>query len=503
MDGRWFDRDGLIRILDRWCLPVVVACVAMFLVVGQVWPGPSGIHFIRQTDSLAFLVHYREYGADLLKPGVLDLRNAPDQGAAASEFPLFYWTLALLEHLFGPMPDSIRWLNLGLIVLAVVWCIRVMTRLLDERLPAYATVLIFVGSPVLAYYAFNFLPDAGVFALVMMGWSLVMPDIVANRPKFRVLPLLLFTLAGAIKAPAAMHLLAWSVLLFFQWIRTRELLSAGRTFALLLGILIVTTWHLYVRAYDAAHDTSYFLTWSEPLWDMSPVERLDTWRLMTEYWWTKYLHPSAWHLFGMFLIILAIRWRHMNRFEWATMFLLWASAAAFVVLFFRKFADHDYYFLTLLPVIIWTMMFGCKVLIQWVKTKWVRGGVYLILAALAIACLLHARLETQRRTTGPATNHARVAPYLKEIRVSVSAIQLPKDARVLVLGDSSANGALTAVARMGWAFPGYPAKPQPPWGEMVDMGATHLLVIDQETPRTLSHRPLVGGNRWSLWEIIR
>jgi hypothetical protein len=127
----------------------------------------------------------------------------------------------------------------------------------------------------------------------------------------------------------------------------------------------------------------------------------------------------------------------------------------------------------------------------------------MVWGGLAIASLLLGRLEIHRRTTGTARDHARVAPYLSGIHGSIAHMGLPTDARVVVLGDSSANGALTAVARMGWAFPGYPAAPEPSVQRMLDMGATHLLVIDHPTPELTGHRHLTGTDHWDLWELTR
>lgn len=484
-----------------WCLPATVVGLALFVVLGQGWVGPTGIHFIRQTDSMAFVVHFREFGANLFAPGVLDLRNAPDHGAAAGEFPLHYWIIACLERTAGPMPMAIRWLSLGAVFLALVHFARTVSQLLEARFTGYAITLTLVGSPVLAYYTFNHLPDALVFALVLSGWSLVMPGLVSDRPRFRWAALVLFTLAGAIKAPAAMHLIAWTVILALH--RPREPLGVGKASALLLGIALVGAWHLYARWYNSHHGTHYFLTWAEPVWAMTPDEQRNTWLLITDYWWTKYLHPSAWHMAGVLCLLLLLRWRHLAQNERAVLALLWASATAFVLLFFRKFADHDYYFLTLLPAIAWTLVFGTKAMFPWLRKPWARTGSAMVWGGLAIASLLLGRLEIHRRTTGTARDHARVAPYLSGIHGSIAHMGLPTDARVVVLGDSSANGALTAVARMGWAFPGYPAAPEPSVRRMLDMGATHLLVIDHPTPELTGHRHLTGTDHWDLWELTR
>lgn len=495
--ARPFSRDRILILL------FTTLCLAFCIAVPNMMPHPSGIHFIRQTDSIAFVVHFREFTSNLFEPGVLDLRNAPDQGAAAAEFPIIYWLLGGLERLVGPMPTALCWLNVVAVLVAQCLFALALAGLFRSSSVALGVASIVTGSSILAHYSFNFLPDAGVYALAMIGWCLAMPSIHTDRPQFQWGPVMLFTLAGAIKAPAAMHLIAWSTVLIIQWTRTKEDRKPTHVLAIMVAAGLVASWHLYARAYNAEHSTNYFLTWSEPIWEMTTAERLGTWQFVTEYWWTKYLHPSAWHVFGLLALVMIIRWRRLVIAERITLLLLLLAGTAFVMLFFRKFADHDYYFLTLLPTLAWVAATGCRLLLEWIGSGFLRGSVSVGIGLLGLSSLILARTEVDRRTTMVPKDHSRIAPYLIEIREHAAKLHLSPEARVVVVGDSSANGALIALGRLGWAFPGYPPSPEPLPDDLVHMGATHLLVVGRATRSHEDFEHLSSGNDWELLKVSR
>lgn len=488
-----------------WIIPVLWSSALLFFCVGMpsMFGAPIGTHFIRQTDSLAFVVHFREFTAGLLSPGVLDLKIAPDSGASAGEFPIFYWFIAWVERLLGPMPNAMRWLSGGSVIIAHASLIRTLSATWNDRVSAYGLITLFSGSSILAFYGFNFLPDAAVYGMVVSGWSLALPDMLKGRPTFSWASLILFVLAAAIKAPTAIHLIAWSVILLVSRILKRGRPTALQVGGIVLGASLITAWHMYARWYNAAHGSNYFMTWAEPIWTMSTVERGQVLDLIWNYWWTKYLHPSAWHLFIALMFILLIRW---GKVVWSMKLLLGLSMAGstgFILLFFRKFADHDYYFITVLPTMILIAVTAWRSLIDHAMHKWVRLGAKCVIGMVALASLILARTEVMRRTTAMPRDHARVAPYLADIREAIRPLDLPLRSKIIVLGDSSANGALTSIGRMGWTYPGYPVAQAPTVQALMERGATHLLAIRQEVPHLTGTTLIEHGKDWSLWRLTR
>lgn len=495
----------LRRQFSDWLLAVVVAGCALFFCVATepMFGGPCGPHFIRQTDSLAFVVRFREFTANLFSPGVFDLRNAPDAGASAGEFPLFYWVLGMAERLVGPMPTALRWVNASLVVIANAILARTLATIFHDRVLGLTLIAVITGSPVLAFYAFNFLPDAGAYALIILGWSTILPGLFNDKVEFKNSTLVFFVVAGMIKAPMALYFVAWCGTLLWAWGKNRENWNSRNLISLGTGAAMILAWHGYAGWYNALHHSHYFLTWSEPFWEMNTLERGRVMDLMWNYWWTKYLHPTVWHVTALLALLVLARHRRIASSIRVALSLALIGTVCFLFLFFRKFADHDYYFITILPALVLLLVTGIKVMIELTSTRILRVTVTGLVSILAISSLLLARKEVVRRAWDDARDYSSASPFLDGIRSVAGTDPLPFDARVIVLGDSSTNAVLSALGRNGWTFPGFPMVAEPSLPELRRAGATHLLSIDSAGMTMNGMEPMVRRPGWSLWKVTR
>lgn len=473
------------------------------------WPqillaGPSGIHYIRQTDSLAFVAYFRTFSTDLFSSGILDLRNAPQQGLCAGEFPLFYWVIGMLERWVGDTPYLLKGLNVLLVLLGHISLTRAMTSILGNALAAMGLGVLFFGSSVLVYYTCNFLPDAGVYGLVLLAWSLVLPGAFRGEVHVSLTAVLLLTLAGLIKAPAAMHLVALSALLIAD---VRKVWSQGVPTRMRLlmppaiGLLLILFWHLHVNHFNAAHDSKYFLTWAEPIWTTPSAEREAVVDLITNYWWSKYLHQTTWHVLLVLTVIAVVRLRAIPSKVLGANVLLLGASACFILLFFRKFADHDYYFLTVLPALVLFTITGIWATFGLLRATWWRWVLVAGIWGLAVSSIALAHLELQRRNVRPADRYSRTQGLVNGLAEAARQMELPLEARVIVLGDSTTNGALLAIGRMGWTFPGFPQTADPDITSLKRDGASHLLYLGETKQLSVSAQLITQTPTWSLWSI--
>lgn len=496
-------RDDLRFIVCA--IPACLILVFVFYGMEILTSGPFGIHYIRQTDSLSFAAYFRNYSLNLFTPGVLDLRNAPDAGRCAGEFPLIYWCIGMLERLFGGMPLLLKWFNLAVVVTGYSLLVRSLVKLFDHRMLGLGLGLLLFSSGVVAFYACNFLPDAAAYGFVLMGWSLVLTDLFKDQVRPNHWTTLLFVLSGLIKAPMAMHLLAWSILQFVlgpgRSHRAGQRIK-GALFHIAL-LCLVATWHLYARWYNAAHGSDYFLTSAQPLWDMSAGDREQVTELVLNYWWTKYLHPSAWHVLALLAGLIALRFRKFASAVQLVVGLLTAATAAFVVLFFKKLADHDYYFLTIMPVVVVFFVAGLWSLFQMLKSPWLRASVTVLCWILAIGATDLAHTELGRRMDHTPDRYSRTAVETTGLAHDLNVLELPTDARIIVVGDSTTNGALLVAGRLGWSYPGFPIPATVALEKVVAEGATHIIYIGKQEQLLISAEPIGSMPGWSLWRINR
>ena len=472
---------------------------------GILTTGPASIHYIRQTDSLAFISHFRHYTMDLFRPGILDLRNAPQNGMCAGEFPIVYWLIAGIEQVVGDMPYLLKWVNLVLVLVGYWFLIRAVSQITKSFSTALGVGLLLFNSSVLVYYACNFLPDVAAYGLVLVGWSYAMPTLFNGGVQRNSITLIAFILAGMLKAPMAMHLLVWVILLMlngsmeFRSVKGR-FLGLGREW---VGLLLVACWHFYVIWYNAEHGSRYFLTWIEPIWEMSADERVFVADLAWNYWWTKYLHPTTWHFVAVTLVLLVVMYKRSSISVNRTIALLALFSLGFILCFFRKFADHDYYFITLMPLVVWLIITAVLTLRKMVPKRLFNilfiPGIWLL--ALASGSL--AKLELERRYARTPDRYARTENLVNGLRDHMKSVKLPRTARVVVVGDSTSNGALLELGRQGWTYPGFPFPEEPIIEELVDQGATHILYLGSVEPDLITAELLDEDDGWSLWQITQ
>lgn len=460
---------------------------------------PSGIHFIRQTDSIAFVRYYELGRGHLLAPGILNLNLAPDEGRAAAEFPILYWLASKLGTEQDPC-GALRFINLVLVAAGQITFLFAARALLKGTLLTISLGAWMLGSSVLAYYALNYLPDSAAYGLVLMGWAFTLPKAWDRPLRSSMIGAVCFTLAALIKAPAGMHLAVAASAILMTWRGT------GRFRGLALhsmGLVLAAAWHLWVNAYNSEARTSYFLTHAMPIWSMSPDEIAATWDLVHRYWWSKYLHPSTWHGLAILLMALTLRFRSAPLALRGVALGTMLGALTFIILFFPKLADHDYYFITILPAIGIIMLVGLGLIWHAIHIKLLRSFITIGVFSLAAASVILARIELQRRHAAPTDLYSATGEAMRQYMNCPDMPELPKDARVIVLGDATPHGALSALGRLGWSYPGYPEHISPNWQSLKAKGATHILRLHGWPMGELSCEELATGSSFALYRIIQ
>ncbi len=464
--------------------------------------GPQGIHFIRQTDTLSLVAHFRSYSSDLFEPGILDLLNAPDEGRSAGEFPLVYWLLGMIERLTGPLPFLLKWVGMASMATGVAQMMLATAKLLNDEILGYALVLMVFSSSVVVHYTGNYLPDPLALGLVLWGWARILPDLALGRLRKDHLVLALWCLATLLKATMGLSLVVWFLLWCVMSFRERPFPWAYSS-AILMTMVVAGSWHIYARWYNATHGTAFFMTSAAPIWNMDPKEIASTLSLMMDYWWSKYLHPSVWHVF---LVLLPMSWvlgmRWTRSVIWSVL-LMQLAAIAFILLFFRKFADHDYYFLTLLPAVMLTCVLGVFELLRRWPAKPLRWVLRAVFVSLAIAGLVLSRTELNRRLHASPDNYGRWASINPQLSEVANRIDPHATMNVVVLGDSSSQGALMGLGRRGWTYPGYPIQRDPPERPDGLAGATHVLVLGRIDPAFPTGEVVAEGRGWRLYGLSR
>ena len=479
---------------------ITFIALALFLYLpGVLFAGPNGLHFIRQTDSLSFAQRFGHPSWNFFAPAVHDLRQCPDDGATAAEFPALYYVIALVRACTGAANYPLRIVHLAFVVLGHILLARTAARSLHSMIAGIAFSVWMFSSSVVIYYGANYLPDAAMYGCVLIGACLAVEHYRGTGRFFHPAAIAFLGFAGLLKAPATLYLLGYVIL--GLWYRTGSDAQGGARRGMwwaLAMVLVIIAWHSYAIRYNTRHHTHYFMTWYEPLWVMPRTELASTWGYVRGYWWTKYHHPTTWHVLLVLTAALIIRIRRIDGAARITLGLLLVACIAFALLFFRKLRDHDYYFLTVAPTVCGIALAGLCALRSLSTAKWMSITLALATLVLAITGLDLGRLNLQRRFRPDADHYTRARVLGDAMPAKLAALHVPISARIIVSGDPSPNGTLSLLDRDGWAYADTEAVPME---TLIAQRADHLLILGHSTSVDTTRFTTIA--RTCEWRLMR
>ncbi len=419
-------------------------------------------------------------------------------GHTVAEFPILYYLAALAKAAFGTSYTSLRLIHLFFVLGGHVLLSYTATRWLGSIVAGTFFSLWMFSSSVVVYYAANYLPDAAAYGSVLGGLCLVISGIERRHSNNVTIGILLLTLAGLLKAPASLYLIAvLGTSIWVHWFG-RTLVGRGNFFVGGIGLVLCLCWHSYAILYNHTHHTQYFMTWAEPIWSMDLQSRQNTWQLVRDYWWTKYHHPTTWHVLLILLIGGPFLSKRIPLHVRMLLCLLLPAFIAYMALFFRKFADHDYYFLTISPIILFGSLAVLSAIRGLVVSRWMDIGMASLMVLFSTMGMSLANVNLERRYAAPDAFTAStilestIGPVLRKHGI-------PNTSKVVVLGDPTPDGALVFMTMKGWA---YGADERIPSLDSLDnLGAKQVLVLG-ETTTDLSQLPLIDQQvGWRLFSL--
>jgi hypothetical protein len=423
-------------------------CVAFFLLHSPYLLNyPTGLHFIRQTDSLSFSMYY------LLKDNFnfFDIGNLSlnfRDGRAACELPLFYFLYFLIFKLFGVNFTFIRVFSLLVFLFSIGYLFKKLRGYFENWFLPLVLIVFVSSSSVLSYFSINFLPDSLALSFTLIGIAHLFRVQEEGEKNHPLLPVVFLTLAALLKAYYAIYL----ALYLLHILLSQKRLSIKAVLPALLGFVCILFWYLYSIHYNKVYGSNYYLTSFNPIWIMSMEEIEVTWKYMTEFWYPKYYLPSVFHLLLFFLVLCFLPGiiRSMQKrllFYVGTLMVL-----VYVLLFFKQFKDHDYYFLPLIPYFLMISVYAVEGVLNLKRYKAVKVGVLMALFAITIIAFDYSMLNLKRRFSNSADDFSKVAYQLGGSQKWLDSLKIGASSKFLVVGDRTPNGSLVILRRFGWSF---------------------------------------------------
>lgn len=409
---------------------------------------PASIHQWRQADGAALAANFAR-NPDFFEPEICNLFSAGD-AHAIGEFPLLYWLAGCINRYSDWPAYPMRWIGLVLLFggcWAFGWMLLQLTR--SPLLAALGAGLL-LGAPILVYYGPNFLPDAPAFCFVLGMAACLFRAGQTQGKGWLLAATLCATVAVLLKLSLAIGPLALA-LSWFGTQKKNDWQSAAlwhSRWPLAAFALAVVGFRWWVADYNATHHTAYFLTSTRPLWNYDWPFILETLTLVGKAGLPVY--ASA----GLYLAVLGALWLVLKNWKTTPAFfrhlLGWTAlgSAAYFLLWFRMFREHDYYFLCLLVIPALLLFLGFRLAAQRFSEK-------KLALALGLFCLLglghnyHVQSKRLQLAFKPRTSE-NLPPeaFLSPGALAVAGI--PVSARFFCPQDPSPNIALLALQRQGW-----------------------------------------------------
>ncbi len=445
------------RMYQRPAIFFLLISMPVFGLIGLwdiLWMGPRGLHFMRQTDSLSFVMGYYQFEVPFWEPRIYNLVG--QDGKAAGEFPWLYYLLAQVFKLTGPKLYLLRWLDFIIVLAGVYAFFRIALHRLKSLMAAYITAWLPFSSTVFFYYATGMVPDIPALGLCLMGWYFAYFWLQNGRKSFPWWALLCFTLAGLTKITVLVSVLALpGVLLLFSGsnavfvlVKKQKAMVWSLVWAL-LALGASAAWAAYANAYNKVNCDTCFLMDITPYWSLTQ-EQIDlVWIHITGYWWPDYFQLDLWFVWGMVFVaaLVLLIWK---RNTWTLFFLpvLWGYIAMFV-LFFRQFQNHDYYVITFYSAFALTLLSFQEQLLA--LPKWANKTVQAVLLVFLVMAFKRSDKGLDHRYAVQDDFAALYQHYENYYQV-IDSLQIDSKAKFVVLGDNTPNGGFMAIRRQGFGI---------------------------------------------------
>lgn len=337
---------------------------------------PRGVHQGAQCDRASIALNYYENGMNFFFPEVHETRCI--DGIVSCEMPLTNYLAAMLYQLFGFNHFWFRVLTLtflliGLFFLHQLFCLYI------KPIVSYFLIGIINASPILLFYSNNFVPDTAALGLILVAWYLFFRAFIPhhfhhplkNHWAYTVSFSLLFGLAMAIKVTSAVQWCTMLSVLVLSNVKSLniEIVNKKKAFQwLFLSSIIPLSWRLWSTHLAKTHNSQYFFQkiFIEPTWEKYTID----WGIYFYNWPREtFAIPLLCVISSMLLLIVFFK-NKISPVLWFLSVVNTLGFGLFLSLMIAQFKYHDYYIITLLPVVVlnwiaWANFFTKNSFVKW------------------------------------------------------------------------------------------------------------------------------------------
>jgi hypothetical protein len=457
---------------------------------------PQSLHLWRQCDCLSLTMNYFQDNNSFFEPSVHNL-GRDGTGKTVSDFPIIYFTIAQVWKVFGKHEFFMRLVDLLIFFAALLSLFKIVEAVLKDSFIAIFISLLLFTSPILVYYANNFLMDVPAFSMALIGLYFFTKFYSSQKNKYFILFAAFFALGGLLKISSTISFIAITLLFVIEaaglQLKKHEKLfdNALRQGLIIISIyIILILWYLYARSYNEKFNAGNFLLGILPIWKSDTKELNEILFAIGEHIKWAYFYRYTQIILILMLFYIVINFRRTNKTLLILTGLICAGFLGFLILFFQALG-HDYYLVNMIilaPFILLTFMFTLKEANARIYYSFI-FRILLIVFLVQNVDFARRRINDRYDLKGWQNSL-----YEKDIRVFeeiipyLRSIGIQKEDRLIVLSDNSINITLYFMNQKGWTNYGLIAD-STKMKQKIALGAKYLLIYDKEIYKNISLEP--------------
>jgi hypothetical protein len=492
---------GYLRMLQKFSnanknllfLIVMLVVSVYYQYPSTVLKRPQSVHRWRQCDGASIALNYYYNGLNFLQPEVhfLHGNDITNGKAAPSEVPLLYFVVALLYYIFGYHDFIFRLFNLLIFYLGLFYLFKLSRLILKDFFWSLVPPLMLFSSPVIVYYANNFIPNTVALSLAIIGWYHFFIFYAHRHEKHFNYAFIFFLLAGITKVTALSNAVIVLFLLFLDktGISPFNAISKRRFWvksAMMLFIFVLSAaWIFYAKWYNGLHGSHNFSTQTFPYWKMDKEQIAGVFHLMKVIWYRDYYFPATIGLFAILLVVLPFFLKKLYKPLLVIGYVQLAGFIVYCLMWFEGLAHHDYFFIHFYLMPVFFFLNGIYGLQKALEGKRLYNWIKWLALIFLITNIVHAKIQHHKRyygwqnDLGMNADTYEITPFLREKGIS-------NQDRVIYLHDVCLVP-LYLMDQPGWFFHKHQGNYTPEHymadsifiQKMLDAGAAYIICNDQ------------------------
>jgi hypothetical protein len=329
---------------------------------------PRTVHAWRQFDCLSFAQSFYHDRGTLVEPCVNNL-GSTGTGKAASDFPIVQFIIGNIWKITGVQTIIYRLVNLAFLIFGLFYIYKLFLQEFKNKIFAACFAALIFTSANLSYYGISTISDIQAFSLSMIGFYFFYNWVKIKNNRHFILFILIFSLAGLLKASSAIVYLLCLSYLIFDGIENKkvkaELFNKQnliKCFLLFLPFLLWLAWFVYARNYNIKNKSSFFLVGTLPIWDLQQQRINDNFNSLIYNLLPQILNPLI--LLAVFVFIIRNSFLNLKKHFSASLMLIGCVFVfiLYILLFFDAFDVHDYYLINTTGIFVIALFFIFKII---------------------------------------------------------------------------------------------------------------------------------------------